>query len=163
MLRTMMIDMDRAQVRAGYSPYIDSRGHRWSMDEGFKAEGIRWEHTIRGALSYAELGDAPPIRVPGFVLRGELVTPARTLRPAEYSALWKQHELDRYLEAWSKVRGDRRCLNCFAALGTGNERKRFCGDKCRNAARQRRFRERNPEAVERAQKKYWDSITLEEE
>jgi hypothetical protein len=161
MVRMMLLDMERAKVQAGYSPYIVCRKHKWSLEDGFGAEGVLWQETLAGIMAYAQAGEAPPLRVPGFVLRGDRVTPVRTLRPADYSALWKQHDLDEYLEAWSKANGERRCLNCFATLPVGNDRKRFCGDKCRNAARQRRFRERNPEAVERAQKRYWDSIKIE--
>jgi hypothetical protein len=165
MMRVWMLNMDRGKTEAGYSPYVSCSSQSWSTTEGSKYGDIHWPMTVRAALAYAEdgrIGDEPLIRVPGFVLRGEQVTPTRMLRPAAYAAQWKQHDIDKYLAVWGQIRGERRCLNCSVMLPSGNERKRFCGDKCRNAARQRRFRERNPEAVERAQKKYWDSIKLEE-
>ena len=165
MTRVWLLNMDRGKIEAGYSPYVSCSSQSWSTTEGSKCGDIHWPMTVRAALSYAEegrLGEEPVIRVPGFELRGERVTPTRTLRPAAYATQWKQHDIDKYLEVWSEIRGERRCLNCSVMLPSGNDRKRFCGEKCRNAARQRRYRERNPEAVERAQKKYWDSIKLEE-
>jgi hypothetical protein len=96
-------------------------------------------------------------------LRGELVTPTRTLRPGAYAAQWKQLDIDEYLKVWAEMRGERRCLSCSVMLPPGNDRRCSCSEKCRTAARQRRFHERNPEAVERAQKRDWDSIELGEE
>ena len=55
-----------------------------------------------------------------------------------------------------------RCLSCLAALPAGaHMKKRFCGERCKNAAKQRRHRERNPEAVDRARKRYWTSLDLD--
>lgn len=160
--RWMLVEMDRSKVKAGYSPDVVCSSHGWNSETGFRCDGVLWRQTVRVALSRTEAGSTPAIRVPGFVLRGDLVVPTRTMRPADYSSQWKRHEIDEYLGAWAEVRGEKRCLNCYAELPAGNERKRFCGEKCRSAARQRRFRERNPDAVERAQKRYWDSIDLGE-
>jgi hypothetical protein len=150
--------MDRDKLRNGYSPCVQCRSQSWNAEEGFRAGEIDWKGTVKTALAQGE-GAEPPIRVPGFLLRADRVVSTRTLRPGEYANVWKAHDLDSYLEAWAEIRGERRCLNCFQALPDGADgRKRFCGDRCRNAARQRRLRERNPEAVERAQKKYWTSL-----
>jgi len=127
--------------------------------EGVKVEGILWDQTLQDAMAYGSMSDPAPIRVPGFLLKGNQVIPTRTLRPAEYGNLWREFDLDEYLECWSTVRGERQCLNCHRALpGEADDRKRFCGEKCRNAAKQRRFRERNPDSVERAQRRYWGSL-----
>jgi len=165
-MRVWLLNMDRDKIEAGYSPYVTCSSEGWSSAEGNRYGDVLWPMTVRAALAYAEdgrIGNEPLIRVPGFVLRGELVTPTRTLRPGAYAAQWKQHDIDEYLRVWGEIRGERRCLNCSVMLPSGNDRRRFCGEKCRNAARQRRFRERNPQAVERAQKRYWDSIDLGEE
>jgi hypothetical protein len=157
-LRCWVVDMDRGKVRKGYSPFVQCGSQSWSADEGFQAGEIDWRSTVKAALAQGE-GAELPIRVPGFLLIANRVVSTRTLRPGEYANLWKSQDLDSYLEAWTEIRGERRCLNCFQPLPDGaDERKRFCGDRCRNAARQRRLRERNPEAVERAQKRYWTSL-----
>jgi hypothetical protein len=166
-LRVWILEVDRAKLRSGYSPYVDLRRSQTTPGKQpdnpaleFRGEGIFWESTIRQAVAHARDSAALPIRVPGFVLWGGLITSARTLRPAEYASFWNDHDIDGYLKAWALLHGEKRCLNCHGPLSpASNERKRFCGDKCRNAAKQRRFRERNPEAVERAQAKYWRSLS----
>jgi hypothetical protein len=149
--RMWLLDLDEAQLRAGYGPTISfsnsSRG-----PEGFQGE-IDWHWTIRAAMADAD-PDEPPLRVPGFLLRGVQVVTTRTFRPTEYGAAWRKHDIDGYLQTWLKLHNERRCLNCCISLAA-DERGGFCGEKCRNAVKQRRHRERNPESVERAQAKYW--------
>lgn len=162
-VRLQMVEQDRAQLRQGYSPCVQFR--RWSCrgfgDHSF--EGVMWDSTLRAAIAHDESPGGPLVRVPGFTLRGDRVSPCRTLRPAEYEQLWSQHDLDGYLMAWAKVRGDRCCANCLEPLPSGaSEQRRFCGDRCRNAAKQRRFRQRNPEAAERARRRYYNSIEDDE-
>ena len=119
-----------------------------------------WDLAISAAIAHGrELSDEPPLRVPGFLLKGEQILSTRTLRPGQYAELWKAYDLDVYLETWARLHGERRCLNCFAPLPSVTAgARRFCSEKCRNATKQRRFRERNPEAAERAQAKYWKSL-----
>lgn len=160
LFRTQMLDMDRGQVLAGYSPYVQLREHGWSSESGFHAKGVEWRLTVRAAVAEHD-GPEVPIRVPGFVLVGDRVTPTRTLRPVEYARLWKEHDLDTYLREWAAVRGERRCLNCLAPLPSdGSPGRRFCTDRCRQAAKMRRHRERNPDSVDRATKKYWESLEV---
>lgn len=159
-VRLMLLKMDRDAIEAGFSPSVLCT-RRWNFSEGFKGTEIRWRLTMSAAIASARPDEAPRIRVPGFLLCGDQITPTRTLRPTDYAALWGEYDFDEYLKVWSATSGERVCLNCFAPLTSANERKRFCGEKCRNAARQRRYRERNPEAVERTQKRYWESIELE--
>jgi hypothetical protein len=138
MIRLDMVDSDRAKLRQGYSPTVQFR--RWSSRpfEEHKFEGIMWDSTVRSAVAHDESSPAPMIRVPGFLLAGDRVSPTKTMRPAEYERLWKEHDLDSYLRAWSAVTGERRCSNCFEPLpANASERKRFCNEKCRNAAKQR--------------------------
>ena len=103
--------------------------------------------------------DVPPIRVPGFILRADQITPLRTLRPTEYQQLWHDHDLDGYLHSLSEIRGERRCLNCLVSLSADDaERKLYCSERCRNTVKQRRYRERNPDAVKLAQQRYRQSL-----
>lgn len=161
--RVHLLEMDRAKVKAGYGPYVLMRSYSWGPMGGFGGGEVNWKETIKVAISYTKEGDLPSIRVPGVLLRGDRVIPTRTLRPSDYEALWKERDLEGYLKAWSEVRGERCCLNCFTPLESGAERKRFCSERCRNATKQRRHREQNPEAVERAQKKYWETYPVDGE
>jgi predicted nucleic acid-binding Zn ribbon protein len=158
-LRLELLDHERSKIAAGYSPFVRCSSESWNKDRGFRGGPIRWQDTVRSALAFCDKSDAASIRIPEFLLRGDRIIPTRTLRPGEYSQLWKEYDLDAYLECWVRLRGERRCLNCLGALPEdSDERKRFCSEKCRNAAKQRRHRERNPDSVERAQQRYWQSL-----
>jgi len=157
--RVTLFETDRAKITAEYSPVVVCSSGSWSQTEGFKGGPIIWDVTVKSVLAYGDSTGVPPIRVPGFLLQGDRVVPTRTFRPAEYAQRWREHDLDAYLECWAKFRGERRCLNCFSTLPSdADERKRFCNEKCLNAEKQRRHRERNPDSVERAQQRYWQSL-----
>jgi predicted nucleic acid-binding Zn ribbon protein len=158
-IRVDTVQGDRSKALVGYSPFVHCSSSSWSQSDGFKGGPILWRQTLQAAAAYGTASEIAPIRVPGFILRGEQVVPTRTLRPTEYTQLWKERNLDAYLECVSEMLGERRCLNCFAALpATAGQHQRFCSERCRNAAKQRRYRERNPEAVQRAQQRYWQSL-----
>jgi hypothetical protein len=160
-VRLELLHNDRAKIRCGYSPFVMARRTEYSNLPSFKeanvvVKSILWPQTVNAALAHSESRSPVPIRVPGFVLHGERVVPTKTLRPSDYAARWNDSDLDDYLQAWASATGEHRCLNCFDALD--DQRKKFCNDKCRNAAKQRRYRERNPEAAARAQQRYWQSL-----
>lgn len=161
--RLHMVESDRAKVLAGYSPFVSLSGWSWGSADGFVGKDIRWAETIKAAFTYTRDEDPPSIRVPGVLLRGGKVIPSQTLRPSDYENMWKERDIEGYLQAWAEVHGERRCLNCFAPIESGNDRKKFCSERCRNATKQRRHRERDPEAVARAQQKYWKSCPVEGE
>ena len=162
-LRNMILDQDRSKIRAGYSSWVSVNSTSWSGANGdFQGSGIRWDGTIRSALAHIECDPEPPIRVPGFLLRGERIVSTQTFRPDHYRDAWTEHDIDGFLHAWSALKGERRCLNCVEPLpAETSPKKRFCSEKCRNALKQRRFRDQNPVAVDRARKKYWESVDVE--
>lgn len=155
-IRVHLLEIDRDKIRAGYSPTVSHNGHSWSPKGGYVGRDLRWAETIKATLAYVTEGLVPTIRIPGWILRGDRVTPLQTLRPAEYTAEWKARGFDDYLREWNQLQGVRSCLHCMTPLPpSGNDRKRFCGERCRNAAKQKRFRENNPLGVLRAQERYY--------
>jgi hypothetical protein len=158
-LRVQLIEDDRIRIRAGYSHFIHFSSMSWSLSDGFKAGPIMWTPTIHAGAALADNADVPPIRVPGFILRAEQITSLRTLHPTEYQQLWHDHDLDGYLHSLAQIRGERRCPNCLVSLSADDVgRKLFCSERCRNTAKQRRYRERNPDAVKLAQQRYRQSL-----
>lgn len=159
-VRVFMLNEERAKIRTGYSPTVILRSHSWACgDEKFQAGSIMWEATIRCALAHLSAGETCRIRVPGFILEGDRILTLQTYTPKDYSVIWKELDLEAYLLAWSTLNSERRCLHCLAMLsGESDHRKRYCDERCRNAAKQKRFREQNPDAVFRSQKKYWESV-----
>jgi hypothetical protein len=161
-MRTMQLNQDRDKIQAGYSPWVLCNGFSWTADGGYEGSDVRWDGTIRTAIANFEGDPEPPIRVPGFLFRGERVVSLKTLRPTEYAAAWQTLNIDGYLHAWSALKGERRCLQCLEPLrAEAHLKRRFCSDKCRNIAKQRRFREQNPEAADRARKRYWESVDID--
>jgi hypothetical protein len=157
--RMFLLDEDHAKLRAGYSMHVTFRGYSCKPFGEYAFGAIMWDETIRSALAHDDSTSGPTIRVPGFVLKGELIVPSKTLRPAEYERSWKSLDLDGYLLALANIRGERRCLNCLVPIDAdAPERKRFCSEQCRNASKQRRHREHNPRAVEEAQRRYYASL-----
>ena len=184
MVRFEILDMHRAMIRAGYSPFLVCLSEWRSRDQAFlytdpgvvpptapehaarvpddnfifASHAIYWKDTIEAAAAYAE-EDIPTIRVPGFLLHGDNIVPTQTLTPTNYERLWKQHDLTRYRLEWSAVRGERCCLNCLSKLPVcPSSRRMYCSEKCRNALKQKRHRLTNPEAIFKAQLKYWSSL-----
>ena len=99
------------------------------------------------------------IRVPGFVLYGDKIVSTQTLTPHDYEQRWKQHDLDQYRLQWAEIQGQRRCLHCLMPLqDSASGRRMYYSEKCRNASKQKRYRQRNPEAVKEVQQKYWDQF-----
>jgi hypothetical protein len=155
------LDEKRARCEAGYSPLVCFLETRYGSGR-FSGE-VEWDWTIRSAMAENE-GVEAPLRIPGFLLRGGAVTTTGTLRPSEYAERWRELKLDAYLETWARLHEERRCKNCHRDLPDGADpRRQFCGERCRNAVRQRRYRRSHPEAIERAQSRYWRSLDLAEE
>lgn len=92
------------------------------------------------------------------MLRDGVVSTTTTLTPPQYDRLWRTYRLDEYLHQCAKIRSQRICLHCLKRLADGaDERQRYCGPACRNAARQKRFRQDRPERLIQIQERYWSS------
>lgn len=152
MQRGMLFGIDRGKAMAGYSPWI--QGGSQLEQDGWKPTEINWPITIQMMLPMAE----SPIRtrIPGFLIEGESVVPTKTMPPTVYKEQWQHYDLDTYLAEMAKITGTRRCLECSAELSDAkSDRKLYCDERCRNRAKQKRLRERNPEAAIAAQQRYW--------
>jgi hypothetical protein len=158
MATLMIVEGDRAKLRAGYSPTVHFREHQIGWDATFDPAQIDWDSTIRHASAHADPPAPPFIRVDGFVLNGEQVVSTRTMTPRDYEAAWERQRVEDYLHMWARLQGEKRCLHCLAPLPPeSKDSRRFCNDRCRTAEKMKRHRRKNPEAVLRAQEKYWKS------
>jgi predicted nucleic acid-binding Zn ribbon protein len=159
MVTLHMVEADRGKLRAGYGPTVHFR--RWTCagpDASYEPEHIDWDTTIRLSSAHADPMNLPTIRVEGFLLEGDSIRSTRTMRPPEYAALWDRCRIDQYLLTWAHLRGEKLCLHCLAPLPPdAKDSRRFCNERCRSAAKMKRHRRENPEAVLRAQERYWKS------
>jgi hypothetical protein len=152
-IRIQMLDGDRAKVRSGFSPFVFFRRCEYSSDGAFSGQDVDWQMTLEAA------GDTePPIRLPGLRLIGGAVQTTRTFTPSEYERVWREYRLDDYSRAWATLKALRICLHCLAPLpAETDDKRRYCTEGGRNAARQRRFRQKRPERVMEIQERYWTS------
>lgn len=156
MLRLHMIETDRAKVRMGYSPTITFEEWGGMLDSGFHFERIRWDWTL--SAPFDEETDARPWRVPGFILRGDQIVTSQTLTPSRYRELWEENQLDRYLEVHAEIASSRICEHCRQPLPEdADPRRRYCNTRCRDRARQKKYRERHPRRILESQQRYWSS------
>lgn len=161
-LRLCFVEQDRAKFRAGYSPFVVFRRERFSANgSNSRFEDIDWPATLHVPwIEEWSLG----VRLPEFVLDGETMTITRPLIPSTYKRAWVERSLDGYFEALAELNGETRCLHCRSVLPEARKsRQRYCSDACRNAAKQRRQRENNPDAIFKAQSNYYLSLRDAEE
>ncbi len=156
MIRVQMIARHYDQMHAGWSFFVNLQQtvHIENGVDLSTPERPNWASTLRHPL-VTEQPARVPIRVPGFVLRGDRVQPTRTLAPDEYRALWEAADLDEYLEVLRLVWSEKECPHCHLRLPKDASNQRvYCSSACANAARQARYRAQNPEAVKRSQNRW---------
>jgi hypothetical protein len=152
-IRIQMLEGDRSKIRTGFSPFVFFQRCEYSSDGKFSGQDVNWRMTLEAAGERE-----PPIRLPGLRLAGGAIQTTRTFTPSEYERVWREYRLDEYSRAWASLKALRICLHCLAPLPAGtDDKRRYCGESCRNAARQRRFRENRPERVVEIQERYWSS------
>ena len=155
MIRVMLNAQERKKAEYGYSFFVQFSGLQNPMVGDF-GDGVDWQATLTRPWS-AE--DGLPIRLPGVVLHGDQVTINGSPQPARYDDLWKQFDLETYFRIRAEIAYSRICLHCLKKLpDTAVQSKKYCGDRCRNTAKQRRHRESSPRKVQESQIKYWTSV-----
>jgi hypothetical protein len=158
-IRIHQVEQDRAKLRQGFGWSVQFDGYRWTSEAGYEFREVNWKSTLE--FHFGTDGAAGlPIRVPGLMLLGGEVKMVRPLPPSEYQAAWERSRIEEYLQRWEAFnQGLRDCAHCHLALPRSSGANRvYCGERCRNAAKQKRYRERNPSGVYQAQKRYWSSL-----
>jgi hypothetical protein len=160
-IRVTFVEKDRAQCRAGFSPFVYFHRYEWSAARGHVFGSVDWYATLSSPwIEECSIG----IRVPEFLFDYDRVTTVKPLIPSAYRKAWVERNLDGYFEALAKLRGEQRCLHCQSLLAKDrNSRQRYCSDPCRSAAKQRRLRANNPDSVFNAQSRYYQSLSFDEE
>lgn len=160
-VRISMIESERQQLEAGYSFFIvfDPRATRnWPIPEEFAPPGaIDWSETLRRPW----VAEAEPqiIRFPGLVIEDGEVRLLGSPSPSRYQELWREYDLEGFYRARAELRDETVCFHCFGELPKpANPRKKFCSESCRNAAKQKRFRERRPLRDLEHKRRYYSSL-----
>jgi hypothetical protein len=157
----------QAQVNKGYSPEVMFRA--WTHGSaGFTFERIDWSMTLRTLRESRSTGQIFPLRTPEFDLveRGLILRGVLTLET--YAKLNEQYELGKLRELMAQMGSDiwkpfrsstanTTCPECGAPIRRSLPTKRYCSERCRSRAKQRRYRERDPERARLSQVRYWTS------
>ena len=153
-VRVMLLESDRQRVRAGYSPFVVLGHQAWGPGTDFEFSDIMWGPTVHSPWFLDQ--EDPILRVPGLALRGTEVRLTDSPSPSLYDRLYREHDIGTYLLEWASVTDARVCQHCFRDLPTSaDSRRRYCSEKCRNAAKQARYRERHPGRVFDSQVRYY--------
>lgn len=159
--------MFQSKITAGYSPEVFFS--RWSHSSaGVTFERIDWLTTLRAFREIRSDGKIFPLRTPDFDLVERGMILRKPLTPEDYGKLCAQYgvgDLSKVLndmgaDLWNpprRLNTNASCLECGVSFTRTLVTKQYCSDKCRSRAKQRRYRERDPERVRLSQVRYWTS------
>ena len=141
--RVMMLDHERAVIRAGYTPYLIFDGVQHYGGDGSMPPVTgppNWDHSLHEPWAS---DDGVSIRLPGLRITGDQMTFSPPLKPSVYGLRWREYDLDGYLRARAGLVGERTCPSCHRKLGADAPAdRRYCSGECRTNAKMQRYRAR---------------------
>jgi hypothetical protein len=163
----MSVDHISHQIEQGYSTDITFDG--WHCEAGITTlTNLNWPMTLGRFKDTRNEGKMFPLRTPAFNIteRGiEFLQSAPS--PDEYAKLHEQCQLDQLntllqekgAALWTcdlDASGRGQCAECSTVFDRTTSSRKFCSDKCRNRAKQRRWRKADPERAREAQARYFE-------
>jgi len=157
----------QTKVIEGYSPEVFFSA--WSHSSaGVKFERIDWVITLQALQQTRSHGRVFPLRTPDFDLVERGLILREPMMPDAYANLCSKYEMGELSAAITKMgpalwNPPRRspttatCVECDGSFVRTAATKQYCSDKCRSRAKQRRYRERDPERARLSQVRYWAS------
>jgi hypothetical protein len=157
----------RTAIVEGYSPEVFFRSHSQGAN-GFTFDHIDWTITLDAFSQTRSDGKIFPLRTPGFDLVERGMILHKPLPPDGYAELYKRYqigEMGRVMDElgsnlWNPPKRPGStdvCPECGNSFARTLAAKRYCSGKCRSRAKQRRYRERDPERARLSQARYWKS------
>ena len=159
-------DKFRGAILQGFSPEVFFRSY--SQDtHGFTFDRIHWKTTLQRVKQLRSIGKCFPLRTPDFDLTEAGMTLHNQLAPEAYTNIYERYQLGKLAKAVEEMGGDLwnpredppdrpTCAECGNPFARGLA-KQYCSAKCRSRAKQRRYRERDPERARLNQARYWRS------
>ena len=157
----------QSKVVEGYSPEVFFSS--WSHGpEGVIFNKIDWTMTLMAFQHTRSRDKVFPLRTPDFDLveRGLILHEPVTVEA--YAGLCKKYRIDELRTELAKLGSElwnppkksitsASCVECGCSFTRTLPNKQYCSDKCRSRAKQRRYRERDPERARLSQVRYWTS------
>ena len=166
--RLIMAQKFEAQILQGYSLHVSFNRMSWEAGET-KLLDINWPVTLRRVSESRREGRLFPLRTPDFNLTENGVDLVRALTPEQYSEIYLRLRMEEMSAALAEL-GDQLwlpapaptdhsiCPECGTPFDREAPSKIYCSDSCRKRAKNRRWREKDPERARRCQARYWKSV-----
>lgn len=166
-VRLIMAQQFEAKLLQGYSVQVTFNRTSWHAGETALSD-INWESTFRRIRDMRQEGQLFPLRMPEFNVTENGIELLRPLTPEQYSDIYLRHNMPEMLrvldqmgdEIWSPPPpplGDSICRECAGHFDRQKPTQVYCGERCRKRAKNRRWREKDPERARQCQAKYWSS------
>jgi hypothetical protein len=159
-------------IREGFSPEVVFSSYTSGINN-FEFHTIDWHMTLEAVKAARSQGRRFPLRTPEFDLTEQGLKLPHLLSAEEYATVHTRYqigrlsaELDKFgKELWNPATQSGRpvCAECRLPFVRTLPTKRYCSDKCRSRARQRRWRESDPERARQAQARYWKNYAPDDE
>lgn len=159
----------RGAVMQGFSPeVVFSQFQTGFGGSDFRAIRINWRSTFSEFQRSRTSGGEFPLRTPEFDVTQEGLRFRDILKPQQYEDIYQRYQLEDLQAEMQKLGPDlwhpsglppntMTCPECNAAFPRTVPTRRYCSDKCRSRAKQRRWREADPERARQAQARYWSN------
>jgi hypothetical protein len=155
----------RASIVQGFGPEVFFSGYSQSGSE-FTFSKIDWKITLSQLQYRASRGKRFPLRTPDFDFTQNGLTFPHYPSPEPYSKIFERYglaDLQKAIEGvgpglWTATTqpvNSAVCAGCGCFFQRTLPAKQYCSEKCRSRAKQRRYRERDPERARLAQARYW--------
>jgi hypothetical protein len=156
-----------AQILRGYSVEVTFNSTSWHGGETTLSD-ISWGSTFRRVKEMRREGHRFPLRMPEFDVTEKGIGLLQPLTPEQYSEMYSRHNMQEMVrvlgemgsEIWSPAPlplGDSACPECAATFDRGRPTQIYCSERCRKRAKNRRWREKDPERARQCQARYWKS------
>lgn len=170
-VRLLMAQQFEGQLLQGFGPEVVFYGMSWVGCDPLFGD-VDWRGTFRRLRETRASGRAFPLHMPEFNITERGLELTGKCTPDQYRTLYDKYRLDemqQILEAlgddvWCPPPlplGDVVCAECKRAFWRDNPAKLYCSEKCRKRAKNRRWRESDPERARQAQARYWSSYGTE--
>jgi hypothetical protein len=165
-LRIQDVHRYEAQIKQGYSPEFFFRQYSVRGDRQFTFGAPEWSLTLDRLKYSRSLGNQFPLRTPDFAFSEAGLTLKPGITSDRYSEIFESYQLRELFstadllgaELWNPPKppaGMQKCISCNKIFKPRTPKHRYCSEDCRQKAKHRRWRERDPERARLATGRYF--------